>query len=45
MFVPYFPSSSDAIFEAHVELAVDIITRVQRARAQSIEATREAEIE
>lgn len=51
MFVPYSPqaptpfTNAIPIIEAQVELAVDIITRVERAGAKSIEATRDAEIE
>ncbi|PSN68744.1 FAD/NAD(P)-binding domain-containing protein, partial [Corynespora cassiicola Philippines] len=51
MFVPYSPqaptpfTNAIPIIEAQVELAVDIIKRVEQAGANSIEATRDAEIE
>jgi cation diffusion facilitator CzcD-associated flavoprotein CzcO len=51
MFVTYSPqvptpfTNAVTIIEAQVELAVDIITRMERAGARSIEATKDAKIE
>ncbi|KAI4943526.1 hypothetical protein J4E91_009163 [Alternaria rosae] len=51
MFISYSPqaptpfTNAIPIIEAQVELAVDIIMKVERAGAKSIEATRSAEIE